>query len=106
MIFSTTGNIEGKKITQYCGLVSGDAILGANVMKDMMANVHDFVGGRATSYEKELQKARELATESMLQHAVEKGANAIIGINLDFEVMGKENGMIMVSIWGTAVIVV
>lgn len=105
MLFTTTSSIEGKKIVQYCGVVAGEAILGANIVKDMFAGVRDVTGGRCSGYEKELQKARDIATEEMQRYAQKLGANAIVGIDLDYEVMGKDNGMIMVCASGTAVVV-
>ncbi|RGE46850.1 hypothetical protein DZC30_00040 [Comamonas testosteroni] len=105
MIVTTTPNIEGKRITRYCGVVAGEAILGANVFKDLFAGIRDLVGGRSGTYEKELQKAREIALRELEQRASEAGANAIVGVDLDFEVLGETNGMLMVSASGTAVVV-
>lgn len=105
MIVTTTPNIEGKRITRYCGVVAGEAILGANVIKDFFAGVRDIVGGRSGTYERELQKAREIALKELEQRAAEAGANAVVGVDLDFEVMGQGNGMLMVSASGTAVVV-
>ena len=103
MLFTTTSNIEGHKITQYIGLVSGHAIVGINAVRDMFAGVRDIAGGRVSGYEKELEKARDGAADDMAKSAERMGANAVIGIDLDFEVMGKENGMIMCVASGTAV---
>ncbi|QOQ80484.1 MULTISPECIES: heavy metal-binding domain-containing protein [Comamonas] len=105
MIVTTTPSIEGKRITRYCGVVAGEAILGANVFKDFFAGIRDIVGGRSGTYERELQKAREIALKELEQRAAEAGANAVIGVDLDFEVLGQGNGMLMVSASGTAVVV-
>lgn len=103
MIISTTHNIEGKKITKYFGVITGEAILGANIFRDMFAAVRDIVGGRSASYEKELGKAREIALDELEEWAEELGANAVIGVDLDYESFGQTNGMMMVSATGTAV---
>jgi len=103
MIISTTHNIEGKKITKYLGVITGEAILGANIFRDMFAAVRDIVGGRSASYEKELGKAREIALDELEEWAEELGANAVIGVDLDYESFGQTNGMMMVSATGTAV---
>ena len=105
MQLTTTPNIEGKRITRYCGVIAGEAILGANLFKDLFAGIRDLVGGRSGTYEKELQRAREIALGELEQRARDLGANAIVGIDIDYEIMGKENGMLMVSASGTAVIV-
>lgn len=105
MLFTTTSNFQGMVISKYLGLVSGHCILGANVVKDAFANIRDVVGGRATSYEKELARARDFASEEMAKAAQSLGANAVVGIDLDFEVLGRENGMLMVVASGTAVVV-
>lgn len=105
MLLTTTPSIEGKRITRYCGVIAGEAILGANLFKDLFAGIRDLVGGRSATYEKELQRAREIALEELQQRAQDLGANAVIGIDIDYEIMGKENGMLMVSASGTAVIV-
>jgi uncharacterized protein YbjQ (UPF0145 family) len=105
MQLTTTPSIEGKRITRYCGVIAGEAILGANLFKDLFAGIRDLVGGRSATYEKELQRAREIALEELQQRAQDLGANAVIGIDIDYEIMGKENGMLMVSASGTAVIV-
>ena len=104
MQLTTTPNIEGKRITRYCGVIAGEAILGANLFKDLFA-IRDLVGGRSGTYEKELQRAREIALDELEQRARDLGANAIVGIDIDYEIMGKENGMLMVSASGTAVVV-
>ena len=102
MIISTTPTIQGKEITEYKGLVTGEAILGANIVRDFFAGVRDIVGGRSEAYEKELAKAREIAMQEMTERAQELGADAIIGIDLDYETIGG-GGMLMVAISGTAV---
>lgn len=104
MIITTTNNIEGRKISKYLGIVTGEAILGANIFRDMFAAVRDIVGGRSASYERELGKAREIALDELEDWAEELGANAVIGVDLDYESLGKTNGMMMVSATGTAVI--
>lgn len=103
MIVSTTNNIEGRKVVEYLGIVTGEAILGANIFKDMFAGIRDIVGGRSATYERELSTARQTALEELEQRATERGANAVIGVDLDYEVMGSANGMLMVSASGTAV---
>jgi len=103
MIHSTTPSIEGKRITQYHGIVTGETIVGANIFKDIMAGIRDIVGGRSGAYEKAFRKAREIAFEEMGQEAAELGANAIVGIDIDTETVGAQGGMLMVSISGTAV---
>jgi len=105
MQLTTTPTIEGKRITKYCGIVAGEAILGANIFKDLFAGIRDLVGGRSATYEKELQNARDIALEELQQRAQELGANAVVGIDLDYEVLGQNNGMLMVSASGTAVVV-
>ncbi|MEJ3959518.1 heavy metal-binding domain-containing protein [Brachymonas sp. G13] len=105
MIVTTTPSIDGKRITQYCGVVAGEAILGANVFKDLFAGLRDIVGGRSGMYERELQKARDIAMLELQERAQALGANAVVGIDLDYEVMGQGNGMLMVSASGTAVVV-
>ena len=105
MIVTTTPSIEGKRITRYCGVVAGEAILGANVFKDLFAGLRDIVGGRSGMYERELQKARDIAMLELQQNAQALGANAVVGIELDYEVLGQGNGMLMVSASGTAVVV-
>jgi uncharacterized protein YbjQ (UPF0145 family) len=103
MITTTTPSIEGKRITRYCGIVCGEAILGANVFKDLFAGIRDLVGGRSATYERELQRARDIAMQELSERARELGANAVVGIDLDYEVLGQNNGMLMVSASGTAV---
>ncbi len=103
MLHSTTPEIQGKSIVQYHGVVTGEAILGANIFKDFFAGIRDIVGGRSAAYEQELQKAREIAFEEMSEQAQELGANAIVGIDIDYETVGSQGGMLMVSVSGTAV---
>ena len=105
MILSTTPTLEGRQITEYHGIVVGEAILGANVFKDLFAKLTDIVGGRSGAYEKELSKARKIAMEELSDRAKELGANAVVGIDLDYEVVGPNGGMLMVSVSGTAVTV-
>ncbi len=105
MELTTTPSMEGRKITRYCGVVAGEAVLGANVFKDMFASVRDIVGGRSGTYEKELRKARQIALDELSEQASELGANAVVGIDLDYEVLGEKNGMLMVSASGTAVVI-
>ena len=102
---TTTPSIEGKKITRYCGVITGEAILGANILKDLFAGIRDVVGGRSATYERELQHARDIALNELLERAASVGANAVVGIDLDYEVLGQGNGMLMVSASGTAVVV-
>ena len=103
MIHSTTPEIQGQSIVQYHGVVTGEAILGANIFKDFFAGIRDIVGGRSAAYEQELQKAREIAFEEMTAQAQELGANAVVGIDIDYETVGSQGGMLMVSVSGTAV---
>ncbi|USD62367.1 heavy metal-binding domain-containing protein [Vibrio sp. SCSIO 43140] len=105
MIVTTTQTVEGKRIVNYKGVIAGEAILGANVFKDMFAGLRDIVGGRSGTYERELQKAREIALKELEQKASDMGANAVVGVDLDYEVLGTGNGMLMVSASGTAVVV-
>lgn len=104
MLVTTTPTIEGKTIIEYRGIVAGQAVMGSNLFKDLFAGIRDLVGGRSGTYERELQKARELALEEMQEKARALGANAVVGIDIDYEVLGKENGMLMVSTNGTAVL--
>ena len=105
MELTTTPSMEGKKITRYCGVVAGEAVLGANIFKDMFASVRDIVGGRSGTDENELRKARQIALDELSEQARELGANAVVGIDLDYEVLGEKNGMLMVSASGTAVVI-
>jgi uncharacterized protein YbjQ (UPF0145 family) len=104
MLILTTNTIEGKKIKKYFGLVSGEAIMGANIFKDIFAGIRDIVGGRSAAYEKELRSAKEIAVSEMIEQARSLGANAVIGVDLDYETIGGGGGnMLMVSASGTAV---
>lgn len=103
MITSTTPSIEGRTIRTYHGVVTGEAILGANIFKDFFAGIRDIVGGRSASYEKELGRARQIAFAEMEQQATDRGANAVVGIDIDYETVGTQGGMLMVSVSGTAV---
>ena len=105
MIITTTPSIEGQSITAYHGVVTGEAVLGANLFKDMFAGLRDIVGGRSGSYERELRKARDVAFRELEEVAQRLGANAIVGVDIDYEVLGETNGMLMVSVSGTAVTV-
>ncbi len=103
MLLTTTPTIEGHPIQQYYGVVSGEVIIGANFLKDIAASIHDFLGGRASSYEKTLVEAKDSALREMTTRAELMGANAVIGIDLDFEAIGETGSMLMVSCSGTAV---
>ncbi len=103
MIVTTTPSVEGKSIAEYLGIVTGEAIMGANLFKDLFAGIRDMVGGRSATYERELQNARDIALQEMSQRAAQIGANAVVGVDLDYEVLGQTNGMLMVSVSGTAV---
>jgi uncharacterized protein YbjQ (UPF0145 family) len=100
MIVTTTPSVEGRQITAYQGIVTGEAILGANIFRDLFAGIRDIVGGRSAAYEQELGRARQTALAEMEDRARERGANAIVGVDLDYEVI---NNMLMVSASGTAV---
>jgi uncharacterized protein YbjQ (UPF0145 family) len=106
-LVSTTHSFEGHRIVAYKGLVGGDAILGANMFRDFFAGIRDLVGGRSGSYEKVLRKAKAEAVDDMLEHARELGANAVVGVDLDYETIQVQDGgsMLMVSASGTAVVV-
>ena len=105
MICTTTNTLEGRKIKKYLGIVSGETIIGANIVRDFMAGITDIVGGRSSAYEKSLVEAKELALKELQQEAESIGANAVIGIDLDYETIGANGSMLMVSASGTAVIV-
>jgi uncharacterized protein YbjQ (UPF0145 family) len=100
---TTTNHLDRKEIQKYLGVVTGEAILGANIFKDFFAGIRDIVGGRSGAYEKELQSARKIAFEDMEMKANSVGANAIIGIDIDYETIGANGSMLMVSVSGTAV---
>lgn len=103
MILTTTNSIEGRKINDYRGIVVGEAIMGANVVRDVFASITDIVGGRSGAYESKLQDARDTALRELEERAIAVGANAVVGIDLDYEVVGQS--MLMVSASGTAVVV-
>lgn len=103
MILTTTSVIQGKTVRDYRGIVTGEAIVGANIFRDFFAGIRDIVGGRSGAYEKELQKARDVALEEMSDKAHSLGANAVVGIDLDYEVVGQNGSMLMVTACGTAV---
>lgn len=103
MLLTTTDSVEGRSVQAYFGIVTGEAILGVNIFRDLFSGIRDVIGGRAGGYQNALRDAREAAYADMIEAAEALGANAIIGIDLDYEVLGKENGMLMVSINGTAV---
>ncbi len=106
MLVLTTPSIEGKKIVKYLGLVSGEAIMGANIFKDLFAGIRDIIGGRSASYEKELRNAKNIAVEEMTQQTEALGGNAVIAVDLDYETIstGRGGNMLMVSASGTAVV--
>ncbi|GGE59999.1 heavy metal-binding domain-containing protein [Priestia taiwanensis] len=101
MIMTTTATLQGKEITEYCGIITGEAIMGANIVRDIFASVRDVVGGRSGAYEEKLKEAREIAFAEMQAEANKLGANAIVGIDVDYEVV--RDGMLMVAVSGTAV---
>ncbi|AIW88292.1 MULTISPECIES: heavy metal-binding domain-containing protein [Bacillus] len=101
MIVTTTNTIQGKEIIEYVDIVNGEAIMGANIVRDIFASVRDVVGGRSGAYESKLKEARDIAMDEMKQLATQKGANAIVGIDVDYEVV--RDGMLMVAVSGTAV---
>jgi uncharacterized protein YbjQ (UPF0145 family) len=102
MIQTTTPGVDGRSITEYLGVVTGEAILGANIVRDLFAGIRDVVGGRAGAYEEELRKAREIAMEELSAEASSRGADAVVGIDLDYETVGN-GSMLMVTASGTAV---
>lgn len=103
VIVTTTHTIEGRPIEQYLGIVTGEVIVGANLFRDLFANIRDIVGGRAGSYEQVLARARKEAIEELQAEAAALGANAVVGVDLDYEVIGSNGSMLMVSASGTAV---
>lgn len=105
MIITTTNCVEGKKILEYYGIVFGEVVSGVNFVRDFAASITDFFGGRSNSYEDELIRAREAALDEMACRAQGLGANAVVGVDLDYEVLGSSNGMLMVTASGTAVYV-
>ena len=105
MLITTTPSFEGKRIVEYKGIVFGEVVSGVNFIKDFMGGLRDIVGGRSGTYENELADARDKAVEEMLNRAKKMGANAVVGVDVDYEVLGEKNGMLMVSVSGTAVVV-
>jgi uncharacterized protein YbjQ (UPF0145 family) len=103
MIMTTTPSIEGKNILTYHGVITGEAIMGANVFRDIFASITDIIGGRSGAYEEKLQDAREVAMQELQGRAARLGANAVVGIDIDYEVVGQNGSMLMVSVSGTAV---
>lgn len=103
MLTTTTNTIEGKRITQYFGIVSGEAIYGANIFRDIFAGIRDIVGGRSGAYERVLKDGRDRAMEDLIAEAGQLGANAVIGVDIDYELLGAKGSMLMVSVTGTAV---
>ncbi|HOK53209.1 MAG TPA: heavy metal-binding domain-containing protein [Armatimonadota bacterium] len=101
MIITTTPSIEGRSIVSYLGVVTGEAILGANIVRDLFASITDIVGGRSAAYEQELARARQIALDEMAQQAQSMGGDAVVGVDIDYEVIRE--GMLMVSVSGTAV---
>ena len=105
MILTTTPQLEGKPIKEYRGIVTGEAIVGANIFKDFFAGIRDIVGGRSAAYEQELQKAREIAFKEIEAAAQKVGANAVVGVDIDYEGVGNKGSLLMVSVSGTAVVI-
>jgi uncharacterized protein YbjQ (UPF0145 family) len=105
MLITTTNTLDGHRIVRYLGIVSGEAIMGANIMRDLFAAVRDVVGGRSAAYEQELRRAKDLSLQEMTEQAQGLGANAIIGVDLDYETLGQNGGMLMVTASGTAVVI-
>lgn len=103
MILTTTPEVAGRSVERYLGIVTGEAIVGANVFRDFFASIRDIVGGRAGGYEKALRGAREIAFEELEAEAKKLGANAVVGIDIDYETLGNNGGMLMVTVAGTAV---
>lgn len=105
MILTTTNTIEGHPVKEYKGIVTGETIIGANALKDFMAGLTDFFGGRSTTYEKVLIEGKDTALRELQERATQMGANAVIGIDLDYETVGPNGGMLMVTASGTAVVI-
>ena len=103
MLMTTTSSLDGRPVRQYLGVVNGEAIIGANLFRDMFSSVRDVVGGRAGGYERALSGARDAALQDMIAAAREVGADGVVGIDFDYEVLGETNGMLMVAVSGTAV---
>lgn len=105
MILSTTPTIEGRPIRDYKGVVTGETIIGANLFKDFLAGIRDIVGGRSSAYERVLREAKDTSMKEMQERAEQLGANAIVGIDIDYETIGEANSMLMVAVSGTAVVI-
>ena len=105
MLLTTTPTIEGQPIREYKGIVTGETIIGANFMKDLFAGIRDIIGGRSGSYEKVLREAKDTALAEMEQRAASMGANAVVGIDVDYETVGQRGSMLMVAVSGTAVVI-
>lgn len=105
MILSTTPTIEGRSIREYKGIVTGETIIGANAWKDFKAGLRDFFGGRSSSYERVLQEAKDTSLHEMIERAEAMGANAVVGVDIDYETIGQNNSMLMVATSGTAVVI-
>ena len=105
MILTTTPTVEGRPIREYKGIVTGEAILGTNIFRDFFAGIRDIVGGRSSSYEDVLIRSKDTAIQEMIQRAQSMGANAIVGIDIDYESLGEANSMMMVAVSGTAVVI-
>jgi uncharacterized protein YbjQ (UPF0145 family) len=103
VIVTTTPHVEGRHIREYKGIVCGEAVLGANLFRDLFAGIRDIVGGRSASYENELRRARSIAIQELEEAAAEIGGNAVVGVDIDYETLGQSGGMFMVSVSGTAV---
>jgi uncharacterized protein YbjQ (UPF0145 family) len=103
MLVTTTSTVEGRKVAEYFGICSGEAICGANLFRDMFAGIRDIVGGRSGAYENVLREGKKLAIDDMCAQAAEMGANAVIGVDIDYEVVGDKGSMLMVAVSGTAV---
>jgi len=104
MLVTTTNTVEGRTVAEYRGIVAGEAVMGANIFRDLFASIRDIVGGRSGSYEKELNNARTIAIEEMSEEAAALGANAVIGVDIDYETVGDKSSMLMVTAAGTAVV--
>jgi uncharacterized protein YbjQ (UPF0145 family) len=105
MLVTTTNSVEGRRVTAYKGLVAGETILGANIFRDFFASIRDIVGGRSAAYEKVLNDARQTAIAEMTDKAAKLGANAVIGVDIDYETLGSNGSMLMVTAAGTAVVI-
>jgi len=105
IVTTTTQSVDGTRVGEYKGIVTGEAILGANVFRDFFAGIRDIVGGRSGGYEKSLREARQIAIEEMEDEARRRGANAVVGVDIDYETVGQNGSMLMVSASGTAVVI-